>query len=55
MRADRASDLHLVRETTERQQDQRVVEDQRADYLRRAEQEGSAAEPVAVAWDDVKL
>ena len=70
MRCDRAADLHLVREVrqaidaggcappiiamTERQQDQRLVEQQRAENLRRAE--GSCPDaPMDPDWDGVKL
>lgn len=40
MRSDRAVDLGLVREKTDRQKDQEFMDNQRAEYRRRSEQQG---------------
>ena len=68
MRADRASDLHLVREIveagacappvvtlTERQQDQQAADRLRADYRARADAVSTPDEPIDPEWDGVKL
>ncbi len=55
MKSDRSADLHIVRELTERQKDQKAADDMRAENLRQAERQRTPDEPSDPDWAGVKL
>jgi hypothetical protein len=55
VKSNRAADLHLVRELTERQRDQQFIESQRAEYYARANAVSTPDKPIDPEWDGVKL
>ncbi len=55
MKTDRAADLLIVRELTERQKDQKLADARRAENLRQAERRSTPDEPSDQDWAGVKL